>query len=207
MRWQVADPCAARVRRHDPELDARHAADPDRLLRRAHLQALVRRPVGDAAVVRHDARARLELQQLRQQLGVEIRQQIERHHRRAGEVGLEDVAHLEARKIADARLARILGGMLHQVRIQVDAEPARAALRRFDDDPAIARAEVNHIVALLHLGHAHHPLDDLHRRLHIRHRAVVPGPGLRLGHGRCRYEKEKGKKALERLPIEHVDII
>ena len=70
--------------------------------------------------------------------------------------------------------------MLHQVRIEVDAKPARAALRRLDDDAAVARAEVDHVVALLHLRHAHHPLDDLHRRLHVRHRAVVPRPGLRL---------------------------
>ena len=77
--------------------------------------------------------------------------------------------------------------------IEIDAQPARAALRRLDDDAPVARAEVDHVVALLHLGHAHHALDDLHRRLHVRHGAVVPGPGLRLRDRRQRGDQEHAR--------------
>ena len=111
----LAGPGAARVGRHDPQLDARHAADADRLLRRAHLQALVGRPVADAAVVRHDARAGLELEQLRQQLGVELGQQVERDHasRLDRSVSKRSRTSKRARSPTPA-LLRVLGRVLHQ---------------------------------------------------------------------------------------------
>src|SRR3989442_2409590 len=68
MLGEVARPDAVRVGGHDPQLYARQPADADRLFRRAHLEPLVGRPVGDAAVVRDDARAGLELEQPRQSL-------------------------------------------------------------------------------------------------------------------------------------------
>jgi len=77
---------------------------------------------------------------------------------------------------------------LHQAGIEIDAQPARAALRCRDDEAPVARAEVDHEVAGTHFGHAHHALDDLDRRLDVRHRAVVPRPGLRLG---CRGRDEQ----------------
>ena len=194
---QLARPAALRVGRHDPQLHARHAAHAHRLLRRAHLEALVGRPVADAAVVRHDARARLEAQQARQQLGIEIRQQIERDHGRGGEIGLEDVAHLEAGAVAKARLLRVLRRQPHEIGIEVDAEAPRAALRRLDDDAAVARAEVDDVVVLLHLGHAQHALDDLHRRLHVRHGAVVPRPGLGLRLSRQSQRREQEEDLLQ----------
>src|SRR6185295_19672689 len=97
VRTEVARPAPRGVRRHDPELDLRQAAETDRLLRRAHFEFLVRRPGADAAVVRDDARPRPEAKQLRQQLGIEVRQKIERDHTRTREIGFEDVADLEAR--------------------------------------------------------------------------------------------------------------
>ena len=78
-----------------------------------------------------------------------------------------------------------------EVRVQVYAQAARAALRGLDHDAAVARAEVDHVVALLHLGHAQHALDDLHRSLHVRHRAVVPAPGLHLRVQRQRDPEQK----------------
>src|SRR5437762_518082 len=52
----------------------------------------------------------------------------------------------------------------------------------------------------MHLGHAQHPLDDLHRRLDVRHRAVVPRPALRL---RRRREQQAcaGKKTARELQM------
>src|SRR5687768_14722466 len=54
-----------------------------------------RRPLGaHVERVRHDARADLQLPpQLRAQCRVHLRQQVERHHRRLREIGLEEVAH------------------------------------------------------------------------------------------------------------------
>jgi hypothetical protein len=48
------------------------------------------------------------------------------------------------------------------------------------------------VIAFADFGHAQHALDDLHWRLHVRHRAVVPAPGLHLrisGH-RNNYDEE-----------------
>jgi len=33
----------------------------------------------------------------------------------------------------------------------------------------VARAQIDDVIALLHFRHAQHALDDLHRRLHVRH--------------------------------------
>ena len=70
--------------------------------------------------------------------------------------------------------------VLDEIGVEVHAEAARAAFRRLNDDASVARAEVDQVVALPHLRHAQHALDDLHRGLHVRHRAVVPAPGLGL---------------------------
>jgi len=130
--------------------------------------------------VRDDSRAGFQLEQPRQELGVEIGQQVHRDHARARQVGVEDVAGFEARPVGDTRPPCIPGRRLHQPRVIVDAESARSALGRLDDDAAVARAQVDDVIAALHLGHAQHALDDLHRRIDVRHGAVVPAPGLRL---------------------------
>ena len=58
----------------DEHIYSNVAAKPDRFFRRAQLVCLVRRPIADAAVVRHDARAGFEREQPVLQLHVEIGQ-------------------------------------------------------------------------------------------------------------------------------------
>ena len=90
--------------------EVRDIFDTDRLLRRAHLQPLVGRPVADAAVVGYDARAGLEPEQPRQELGVEIGQEVERDYRGGGKVGRENVLHQELGLVGHPGLLRILSG-------------------------------------------------------------------------------------------------
>src|SRR5207344_2997120 len=80
-----------------------------------------------------------------------------------------------------------------EFRIEINAEATRTPLRRLDDDPTVTRTEVDDRVFGSDLSHPQHPLDDLHRRNHIRHRAVVPGPGLTLSVDR-QEQRENGEK-------------
>src|SRR5213083_1554647 len=48
--------------------------------------------------------------------------------------------------LARAGSLRVLRRELHQVGIEIDAEAARAALRCFDHDAPVARAEIDHEV-------------------------------------------------------------
>ena len=80
----------------------------DHLLRQRELDHLVERPGAEVVVVRHDARAGLELlDEARQQLQVHLRQQVHRHHADAAQVGLEQVLHLETRQRLDAGALRV----------------------------------------------------------------------------------------------------
>ena len=93
-------------------------------------------------------------------------------------------------QVADARAGGIFGRLRYQLGVEIDAEPARAAFRRLDDDAPVSRTQVNEVVVLAHLGHAQHPLDNLHRRLYVGHRAVIPRPCLTLGVRRERGHKQ-----------------
>jgi hypothetical protein len=54
------------------------------------------------------------------------------------------------------------------LRVEIDAKRARAALRRGDDDAAVAGAEIDQVFAGFDLRHVEHALDHVLRRRHIR---------------------------------------
>ena len=114
-------------------------------------------------------RAGLELlQQLRAQLQVERRQQVERHDRRLADVALEQVLMQDLDPVGHAVLRDVLVGFLDALRVDVDADAARAELlRRGDDDAAVAAAEVVDDVVLGDLGGLEHRLDHVGRRRHV----------------------------------------
>ena len=66
-------------------------------------------------------------------------------------------------------LRRVLLRLLDALRVDIDAERARAALGCGNGDAAVAGAQVDHEVARLDLGHVQHTLDHLRRRRHVRH--------------------------------------
>ena len=118
--------------------------------------------------MRDDPRARPHLlEQARAQVEIDQRQEIGRHHVGLAEVGVEQVLHREGRAVADAGLGGVGDGFLDELRVEVDAEGARAALRRGDDDAAVAGAEVDQVFAGLDLRHVEHALDHVLRRRHI----------------------------------------
>src|SRR3546814_291996 len=85
-------------RRNRPEIDGAAVDHP----------LLLGLPVAHVEGVAYDPRARLQLrQQLRAQLFVEARQQIERDHARLRNVGLEQIALAEADEVRDAGGLRI----------------------------------------------------------------------------------------------------
>ena len=66
-------------------------------------------------------------------------------------------------------------------------------------------------VAAPDFRHPHHALDDFARRLHIRHRAVVPRPGLRLRACRKSHCEDCEEQPLDhlhyRLPVSHTEAL
>jgi hypothetical protein len=127
---------------------------------------LVGLPVAHAEGVRHDARARRELQQLRAQLQVDLVEQEHRDHRRARQVGLEQVLLLEARALGHALALRALPRERDQVGVQLDAHRGRAALRGGDDGTAVAGTEIEHDVARPDRREVEHPRHQLVGRGH-----------------------------------------
>ena len=173
-----ARPGARRVGRHDPQLDAstprpRRPASPARASRAS-------RPSGQSPMPKSCDTMRVPglSSSSRQEVRVQFGQEVHRDHGGGRMIGLEEVLHAELRLVGDALLApRSFERACTRLR-DLDAEARRAELGRGEHDAAVARAEVDHVVAGLHLGHAQHALDDLRRGLHVRHRAVVPAPGL-----------------------------
>ena len=111
----------------------------------------MRLPVAHVERVRDDARARLQLLlQLRNQLQIERRQQVQRDHGRLADVGREQILIEEFHLVADAAALQVLGRFLDALRIDVDADAARAVrLGAGDRNAAVARAEVVDDVALV----------------------------------------------------------
>ena len=100
------------------------------------------------------------LQDPRPQPQVDLGGQIE-----GDDVGLierspEQVLAAELDAVGDAGRLGVGGGFADPGRIDVDAEAAGAvAARRRDQDAAVARAEVDHLVAGPDLGHGEHRID------------------------------------------------
>ena len=108
--------------------------------------------------MRDDAGAGPEfLQQLGAQLHGHIREQVERHHARPGQVRLEEVLHLEGDLVGNPVPDRIPAGEVDQRRIEIHTEPARAEAPCCDDRNApVPRTQVDQEIARPHFGHAQH---------------------------------------------------
>ena len=63
------------------------------------------------------------------------------------QVLLEQVGDLELDLVGDAGGFGVVVGFLDALRIDVDAEAARTALGRRDHHPAVAAAEIDHVIA------------------------------------------------------------
>src|SRR5262249_53411134 len=109
-----------------------------------HAQRLLRLPVAHVERVRDDARARLELlEQLRLQLLIERRKQIQRDDSGLADVGREEILVEEFDFVGDAGGTSTGVGLSHAVGIDIDTNPARTVyLRCGDRNAAITRAEV-----------------------------------------------------------------
>ena len=141
-------PAAGHLRRHDPQ-ESLAGAGPERL---------VRLPFAHVPHVRHDARARLHREELRPQLEVEVRQQVQRHDRRPREVLGEDVAADDLDPVGDAGALGVARRELRELRVVLDADGRRAELARGGDrDASFARAQVVHDVARRRLRGVEHP--------------------------------------------------
>src|SRR5450756_2378120 len=104
-------------------------------------------PLAHVERVRHHARARLEFEYFRAQLEIDVRQQIHGHDSGIAEVSFEQIGLHEPDLAGEAFLRRGAGAVFDHVGVVFDAHRARPALRRGDHGAAIARTEVDHIVA------------------------------------------------------------
>src|SRR5919204_914741 len=152
---------AGDARRHDPE-----ERGTPRAVARLHRLLGIGLPVAHGEGVRRDARAGLQRQELRPQLQVDIRQQEHGDHSGFREVGLEEIGLHELDAFVDTCLVRVLLRELDHVRVVLDAERARAALRRRDHRAAVARAEIDDIVLWRDARHVEHLVDHRLRRRH-----------------------------------------
>ena len=141
---------------------------------------LVGLPGAHAEGVRHQPRAGLQPQQRGAQLQVQLGQQIQGDDAGGRQVGLEDVALHDARAIGHAGGPGAALGVRHQFGVELDAQRAGAELpRRGDDDLAVARAQVDDVVAPRHAGHLQHARDQRVGRGHPHHvLAGLKGFGL-----------------------------
>ncbi len=128
---------------------------------------LIRRDPLHVEVVRDDPRARLELLQLRNELGVQARQEIQRHHVGVAQVQREDVLVLDGHQVADAVGVDVPTRLGDAPRVDVVADGLAAVLLRGGDgNPAVAATQVVQQVPLGHLGQLQHLLDHVGRRGH-----------------------------------------
>ena len=107
--------------------------------------------------MRNNARARLERQDGRAQLQVDLLQQIQGDHGGRCQVGLEQVLLPKLHLVGHARLARIGLALLDQRGVNFDPQAGRLkALGCKNDDASVARTQINHMVAALDASHAQH---------------------------------------------------
>ena len=122
--------------------------------------------------MRDDARAGTKRLQLRNQLLIQPRHQEERDDGRVAEIGFEQILIHEPDAARDAGSLRVVAGLGHEPRLELDADRARAvALRRPDRNPSVAGAEVVDDVGGGHVRELEHRVDDALRArdvLHVR---------------------------------------
>jgi hypothetical protein len=156
--------------------------------------------MADAKGVGDDARALAQFgPELRLESRVDAGPQEQRDHRGRRDVHGEEVTLDEGDFVRDAMLDRGLARDLDQRGIELDPDAASAVLlRRADQNPSIAGAEVVDDVLGVHAGELQHGVDDRRRR---RRETDVKRPGRRLlrvdvdAAGWSRQEsKEEGKE-------------
>ena len=153
-------PLAADLGRHDPEIDV---AAVDVLM---HL----RLPVAHVEGMRDDAAAGLHgVEDLRTQPQVDVGEQIHRHHVGLRQVLLEQVGDLELDLVGDAGLGGVLVGFLDALRVDVDAEAARAAAWPPSPPCGRRRSRNRSCSRLADLGELQHPVHHLLRGRNVDH--------------------------------------
>ncbi|ABC43867.1 collagen a1 [Salinibacter ruber DSM 13855] len=161
-----------------PEVD-RFLSD----LARAEVDDPVRLPVAHPKVVRDDPVPRVQCpEQLRAQLHVDLRPQVQGHDRRLAQVGLKQVSLPKLDQVGDPGRLRVLAGLGDQLRIDLDADAAGAvSLGGGNRDAPVAATEVDHHVVAGHLGRLEHPVHNALRRGDVRD---VLLDGVRVGDDR-----------------------
>ncbi len=121
--------------------------------------------------MRDDARAGLQfVHELRLELQVQRRQEVERYDAGRRQIRLEEVAFDDLHAILDAGLLDVLTRLRDALRIDVDPDTARAIrLRRGDRNTTVTGAEVIDDVVLGDLRQLEHRIDDLLRRWYEDH--------------------------------------
>jgi len=147
-------PIAGGAGRDCPQIDDR-VADP---------LALVPAPVAHVVIVAEHARPGAHLgEDSRPEAQVDLGEEIKGEDVGLGKRGREQILPAENDLAGEAGGAGILVRFADPGRIDVDAEPARAAAsRRGDQNPAVARAEIDEVVAGADPGEAQHRIDHLH---------------------------------------------
>src|SRR6266702_3266326 len=96
------------------------------------------------------------------------RQQVQHHHARRPDIGLEQVTLHELDAIRDALVCRTDSRHFDELRLQLDADSARAeALGRRDHQPPVSRTEVVDHVLATDIGEFQHLIDDHPRRGYV----------------------------------------
>ena len=157
---------------------------------------LVGGPLLDAERVGHDACPGRERRELVPQLQQVVGQEEQRQDGGLLELRGVHVALDEGRLVADTRLRRVLLRELDHVRVVLDAQGPRAALRCGNHVTSIAGTEVDHEVPRRDFGHvehffysrlrARHPDDVLPRLSNPGLVLTLQGCGLASGRGRGR---------------------
>jgi hypothetical protein len=168
---RLEPPPALDLRRHVPEVDLARAFDPDRLVGRGDRFGEVRLPLlAQVPVVGDDARAGPQLlEDARPKLDVELPEEIERKHGGRPQVRDEQVVGNELDAVGDARAAGVVITEIDEIGLDLDAQAARAELRRRGDhDPAVAGPEIDDVVVRADPRELEHPVDRRLRRRNVR---------------------------------------
>jgi hypothetical protein len=113
--------------------------------------------------MRHDTSPRFQLREDdRPKPHVDLREEVRRQDRRAGNVGDEEVLREKLGFVGHALALRLAPRVAHERAVELDAKPARPPLLRSrDDDAPVARAEIDHEILGAYPGDFEHGVDDV----------------------------------------------
>ncbi len=148
----------------------------------------VRSPPAHVKVMGHHRRAGGELvKKDGAELLVDRGEQIQRHHRRLADVGLEEVPLPELDEIGHAGLLGVLAGLLDEVGVDLNADPLRPVLPRCADyDASVSAPEIVDDIRFVHVGQLQHAVDDRLGRRHVGHVRLLFGRHLEARNRRVR---------------------